>query len=186
MEISLAERQKLETEDSSFTYGEITFPSIAVSLAIADPKPGEVFYDLGSGAGKGVFCAALLNDWQKCCGIELLPGLHECTKTLLAKLKQFPEAKEYFSGVLEHIEFIQADILTADFSDGDIILINATAFSHELWESLVAKLKTLKAGARLIVLTKRLPLEHFELIQETSLPMSWGMNSVLVYKKCLS
>lgn len=182
-EISLKERQRLNTINPSFTYGEATFPSIAMSLAIAEPKPGEVFYDLGAGAGKAVFCAALLNDWKKCCGIEYLPALHECTDTLLKKLREMPEAKQNFQEALNHIEFLQNDIVQADFSDADIIYMNATAFTPDLWESVVPKLETLKRGARVILLTKRLNKDKFELIQETSLPMSWGMNAVGVYKR---
>lgn len=182
-EISLAERQRLQTEDSSFTYGEITFPSVAASLAIAEPKSGEVFYDLGSGAGKAVFSAALLNNWKKCVGVEFLPGLHECTTKLLEKLKDMPDARKFFNDSLNNIQFIQGDMLKTDFSDADIVYMNATAFSSDLWDSLVPKLETLKKGARIIVLTKRLNKDKFSLIQETSLPMSWGMNSVMVYKR---
>jgi hypothetical protein len=183
MEISLTDRQRLKTDDPSFTYGEATFPSIAVSLAIAEPKAGEVFYDLGAGAGKAVFCSALLNDWKKCRGIELLPALYECTQTLLTQLKQMPEAQQYFPNSLENIEFIQNDIMKADFSDADIVYMNATTFAPDMWETLTRKLEALKSGTRIIVLTKRLNKEKFELIQETSLPMSWGMNSVMIYKR---
>lgn len=37
---------------------------------------GGVFYDLGSGAGKGVIAASLLHPFERCCGIELLDSLH--------------------------------------------------------------------------------------------------------------
>lgn len=184
MEISLADRERLKTDDPSFTYGEITFPSIAVCLAIAEPKPGEVFYDLGAGAGKAVFCSALLNDWKKCRGVEYLPALYECTQDLLTKLRAMPEAQQYFPESLQNIDFVHADILNTDFSDADILYMNATAFAPDLWEALLPKIEALKSGTRIIVLTKRLKNEkHFELLQETSLPMSWGMNSVMVYKK---
>lgn len=183
MEISLAERERLKTDNPSFTYGEVTFPSIAVSLAIAEPKAGEVFYDLGAGAGKAVFCAALLNDWKKCKGIEFLPALYDCTQTLLGKLRQMPEAQQYFPQALENIEFIQNNILKADFSDADIVFMNATTFGPDLWDEMVHKLEELKSGSRIIVLTKRLNKNNFELIQETTLPMSWGLNSVMVYKR---
>lgn len=183
MEISLAERERLKTDNPSFTYGEITFPSIAAALAIADPKKGETFYDLGAGAGKAVFCAALLNDWKKCKGIEYLPALHSCTRTLLEKLRNMPEAQQYFPQILNNIEFIENDMLNANFNDADIVYMNATAFAPDLWEALIPKLEALKSGTRIIVLTKRLNKDKFELIQDTMLPMSWGMNSVMVYKR---
>ena len=35
-----------------------------------------MFYDVGSGSGRGVFAAAFLHDFDKCVGIEILDGLH--------------------------------------------------------------------------------------------------------------
>ncbi|POM61821.1 hypothetical protein PHPALM_29105 [Phytophthora palmivora] len=37
---------------------------------------GGNFYDIGSGCGKVAMAAALLHDFHKCCGIEVLDGLH--------------------------------------------------------------------------------------------------------------
>lgn len=49
--LSQEERKKLgnEGDNSSFTYGEITFATWATVLARANPPKGSVFYDLGSG-----------------------------------------------------------------------------------------------------------------------------------------
>ena len=55
-----------------FAYGEAEIDSFAWVLHHAHPKPGEVFYDLGSGLGKAVILAFLLHDFQKLVGIELL------------------------------------------------------------------------------------------------------------------
>ena len=34
-----------------FTYGEVNFMSFLPMLGFVEPKPGEVFYDLGCGSG---------------------------------------------------------------------------------------------------------------------------------------
>lgn len=183
MEISLSERRRLKNDNPSFTYGEINLPSLAVCLAIVKPKPGEVFYDLGSGAGKAVFCAALLNDWKRCIGIELLPALYDCTQSLLIKLKQLPNAQTFFPHQLNNIHFHHGDIMASEFSDADVVYINATVFSPDFWDTFTPKFETLKSGARIIVLTKKLNPDQFELIEETALPMSWGVNSVFVYRR---
>lgn len=184
MKISITERERLHTEDPSFTYGEITFASIATSLMIAKPAPNEVFYDLGSGSGKAVFCAALLYPWKECCGIEYLPALSECSTHILDRLQQSFDAKTYFSTALHAVHFIHDNMLTADFSEADVVHISATTFTPNLWEPLMYKLERLKQGARIIVLTKRLTaVDKFELIEERFLPMSWGMNSVMVYRR---
>ena len=184
MKISITERERLQTDDPSFTYGEITFASIATSLIIAKPRPNEVFYDLGSGSGKAVFCAALLYPWKKCYGIEYLPALSECSTHILNRLQQSSDANACFSTSLHAIHFIHDDMLMVDFSEADVVHISATTFTPNLWEPLMHRLETLKQGARIIVLTKQLKVvDKFELIEERFLPMSWCMNSVMVYRR---
>ena len=89
--ISAMDRERQDLNDSSLTYGELTEESIVELLAIVQPQPGEVFYDLGSGAGKPVLWASVLYDWQKCCGIELLTGLYELSLSQSQKLLTHPE-----------------------------------------------------------------------------------------------
>lgn len=183
MEISLAERDRLQIDDSTFTYGEIDPETFAEMLQTAQPKSGEVFYDLGSGAGKAVFCAALLNNWRKCCGIEVLPGLYEVSKDLITDFQILPEIKKHFPEKVFFIDFILADILKADFLDADVIYLHATTFGYSLWEKLATKLIQLKSGARLIINTKQLDSLHFEKISEKSQHMGWGDSIVFTYRK---
>ena len=45
-------------------------------IDVAKPKPGEIFYDLGCGAGRPVITTALAFPYLKVCkGIEFLEGL---------------------------------------------------------------------------------------------------------------
>ncbi|CAN0106555.1 unnamed protein product, partial [Hapterophycus canaliculatus] len=58
--LSKAERRRKGLmNDRSLIYGEVDFASFATILrevaALAESKPGGVFYDLGSGTGKGVY-----------------------------------------------------------------------------------------------------------------------------------
>src|SRR6185437_5745051 len=56
--ISKQERKRLNIEDDAFVYGEIEFLPFYTVLNKTKPQSGDVFYDLGSGAGKAVFVAA--------------------------------------------------------------------------------------------------------------------------------
>ena len=57
-------------------YGEVVFYYFIPLLEYAKPKPGEVFYDLGCGAGKPLLTASLAFPKLKVCkGIEYLEGL---------------------------------------------------------------------------------------------------------------
>lgn len=177
--LSQAERKKLQNDEDAFIYGEIQFLPFFALLEKAMPRTGEVFYDLGSGIGKAVFTAALYFDFKKTVGIECLSGL---TRTAHAQLKK---ATDYFSSTekLASIQFVQDNFLNYDFSDADIIFINATCFSYSTWEQLIAKFKLLKSGSRLIVTTKKLPADSFEFIQQSFALMSWGVNLVRIYIK---
>ena len=74
----------------SLTYGEIEFKSfyqifrwIQQTFKDTDPdcwhnafnNPGGSFIDLGHGTGKGVLCGALMHQFEKSWGIELLESL---------------------------------------------------------------------------------------------------------------
>lgn len=98
--MSKGERERLNLkEEKSLIYGEVDFQSFArilrkiqsiLPLSIrtvnsrgdaatthnnessSNKRGGGVFYDLGSGTGKGVFAARLTQDFDKCVGIEIL------------------------------------------------------------------------------------------------------------------
>ncbi|OAI48476.1 hypothetical protein AYO45_04955 [Gammaproteobacteria bacterium SCGC AG-212-F23] len=178
MEVSVAERERLKTEDSSYTYGEIQPLPFMEVLGIAYRPTDKVFYDLGAGAGKAVIAAALFFDWQKCYGIEFLPGLSACSQQVKNKLltqSAVSAAKK------ASVEFVQGDFLQIDFSDADVIYLHATTFSADLWQQLIVKLTTLKPGTRFITITKRLPETHFQLLHEQPLQMTWGEASAFIY-----
>ena len=60
-----------------FTYGEVLFPYFIPLLNIAAPKQGEVFWDLGCGAGRPLFIASMVfPQFKECHGVEFLEGLY--------------------------------------------------------------------------------------------------------------
>lgn len=175
--------QEGKMDEPSLTYGELTDTSIVEVLAVVKPQPGEVFYDLGSGAGKPVLWASVLYDWRKCCGVELLKGLYELSLQQAEKLKSSPELGKLLPNKAMNVEFINNDILNQDFSDANVILTNATAFSQDLWKSLTDKFIDLPIGTRIMSLTKSINMPEFEQIHSGTYLMTWGMNSVHFYQK---
>src|SRR5688572_30636458 len=80
--LSSVGRMKLQRDaDPAFTYGEVTPESVQMMLETVQPQPGEVFYDLGSGTGKAVIFAAILADFARCTGIELVEDLWQAANT---------------------------------------------------------------------------------------------------------
>lgn len=182
--VSASERKRLHIEEDAFIYGEIQFLSFFGVLEKVNPQTGEVFYDLGSGTGKAVLTAAMYYDFSKACGIEFLPGLHDLANMQLRKAQMLENSQDKdFSRRLSSVQFIQDNFLHCDFSDGDIIFVNATCLSYPTWHAIIEKLKALKSGSRVIVLSKKIPLEEFTLIHQSLELMSWGMNSVNIYIK---
>lgn len=180
--ISKKERKRLAIEDDAFVYGEIEFLPFYTILEKTKPKTSDVFYDLGSGAGKAVFTAASFFDMNKACGIELLPALYHLSHQQIRKAQPMAKACQR---KLSTIEFIQEDFLQFDISDGDIIFINATCLSFSSWEKILDKLMHLKIGSRVIVTSKKIQHDAFEIVSQSFELMSWGLNSVNIYRKVL-
>ena len=74
---SLQERMyKGLNEDKGLTYGEICFESFLPMFNFTEPKPGEIFYDLGCGNGAPLLVAAIAcPSLASCKGIELLSSV---------------------------------------------------------------------------------------------------------------
>ena len=181
--ISLHYREENKIEGEEYTYGEIVANSFSQMLITTNPKPREVFYDLGCGAGKAVFSAALLFPFLKVKGIELLPPLFEICTDLKHRFDQLIVKSPTFKKEHFDIEFLQGDLTQKDFLDGTLFFLNATCFSEEDWRMLQKKLSKLSVGARLIIVTRQLDIKNFKLIDARTYQMSWGPSSVYIYQK---
>lgn len=169
--------------DSSLVYGEIDFLGFAEILEIVNPKQGDVFYDLGSGAGRAVFAAVLLHNFKEAKGVELLRALYQLSCKQLDTFNQMPAVKKMFEHQSVKIQFILGDMLVTDLSDADVVFINATAFFGDLWANIVRKLETLKSGTKIILTSRQLNDETFRMIDNGQRLMSWGVATVYIYER---
>ena len=122
-EVSLKERESMtEVSDITLTYGEIDFFSMAdVYYTIKNRYggfPNGIFYDLGSGMGKCVIASALLMNFDKCKGIEILKGLYEFS------LKINQKFHEDFPGILEKNKHLWDNFTEIEFIQGDMFEYN--------------------------------------------------------------
>lgn len=174
--ISLSERNKLNITSKEFVYGEIEFDSFIELLEKIKPKPEDIFYDLGSGTGKPCTAIGLVYDIKKAIGYEILESLIEISNKILEKLKQKVTN-------LPEIEFKKGNFLEEDFSEGTIIFSHATCFEDSTMEKLEEKLKQLKQGSKILLITKKLKSESFQLLEEGDKKMSWGYATYRIYEK---
>ena len=170
-----------------FIYGEIDLLAFHNIIEKSEPKNGEVFYDLGSGAGKAVFSAALYFDFKLCFGVELMDVLYKKSLThldeakYLLKRRAFPE--EMYSHKLSKIRFVKSDFLTHDFSDADIIYLAATCLSDDTFRHLINKIGMTKIGTRVIVATRQIYHDAFELVYDGVELMGWGLCHLRIYRR---
>ena len=177
--ISQSERKRLQiTGNSEFTYGEIDFIHMAPVIELCEPQPGEVFWDLGCGAGKCLMTAAcMFPELAKVKGVELLPALHEaCKETLEGLETPIPCAP---------IEVYQGDILDLDWSDADIVYSSSICFPSEMIDAILEKCKELKKGARFITLKSFPYNEIFETKHNLRVKMTWGKTGVYILEKII-
>ena len=168
------------THDQTLVYGESHLPSLHEIFNEVKPKPGEVFYDFGSGGGRVVLLAALGFPFSKSVGVELLDDLVSLSQTKLELLKkEFPDLPC-------KVEFIQADFTTINTRDADIVYMASTCFGDKMMESLAMLLEEqLSSGARVITLTKNLPSKKFKITKKQVYPMEWGSATIFFHEKLL-
>ncbi len=168
--------------DPALTYGECTPESVEHLLSITDAKPGEVFYDLGSGTGKMVVYAAFLVPLKKSVGVELLPELHDAAKMV---------GDRYISEIQPQLEDMRretalcyqlGDIFDTDLSDADIVVSHCcTCFDDALMQKLSDKLEACKPGTRIVTITRGLSSPAFESVSVTPVQMGWGQATANTY-----
>jgi SAM-dependent methyltransferase len=186
-DLSRAERAALHISRASMTYGEVTWVGMANLLWSSQPHmhlpSGGVFYDLGSGTGRAVFAAALLHDWDKCVGVELLEGLHGASLEILNRFNSDcqPKLPEQLQNA--EIRFERASFLDFDWSDGDVVFANSTCFDAQLMLDLANSAERLRPGAYIITLTKPLSAPYLKLIDSTAQVTSWGNATVHVHQR---
>lgn len=181
-DLSFNARKKLEYFDRGLTYGEIVPDAFYEMLSAVHPKKGEVFYDLGSGSGKAVFAAALFFPFSKTVGIEFLDDLYNASQDILDRFQRDIKP-QYPDEIVSDIQFSHGDFLNVDFSDADIVFAHATCFHDGQIRELLPQLEALKKGAKLLVVSKIVPSESYQLISSNEYSFSWGKATLHSYEK---
>jgi tRNA A58 N-methylase Trm61 len=111
-------------------------PVVRQMLTLAELKPGEKLYDLGSGDGRTVIMAA--KDFgAESVGVELREDL---VKRALSNIQEL--------GLEEKVQIFQNDIFKVDLSQADVVFLYLTTSANE---KVKPKLETeLKVGARIV------------------------------------
>jgi len=187
--IAKIEKLTLGLTRASLIYGEVSFASLGNVFwgPFIHLKPGGTFVDLGSGTGRGVFAAALLHNFDKCIGIEILQGLYQASIKILNKYnKEFQSTGDGRGDrKCPEVTFQRASFLDCDWSDADFVFANSTCFDDQLMKDIAKQGEKLKDGAYVVTLTKRLSSPYFKWINSTQYTMSWGYATVHIHQKTI-
>lgn len=169
--------------DPALTYGECTPEAVENILILAGARPGEVFYDLGSGTGKMVVYAAFLVPFKKSAGIELLPELHEAAQMVGQRYREEIQPQLSDARRDTKLEYSLGDIFTADYSDADVVVNHCcTCFDDALMQKFSESAEaTCRPGTRIVTITRTLSSPAFELVATSPVQMGWGQATANVY-----
>ena len=179
--------------NNSLNYGEIDYESFYQTLSTlkrletSDKNnyitQNKVFYDLGCGTGKALVAVRLTEDFKKVHGVEIMSSLYQEGKKRIDIFNSKLNDKGLLLTYNEPITIQQGDILEVDWSDGDIVFCNSTAFCPDLMEKLSKKASQLKIDSIVITYTKALSDDCFKIIDKSRIKASWGACSALIHKK---
>lgn len=172
-------KQARKTYDApEYVYGEIEFIAFIALLSQAKPNQNSIFYDLGSGSGKAVLAANMVFNIKKSIGIEIFANLHNAALKQRDKLQKINN----YNNQANNIYFINDNFLNQNFSDANIIFINAAAFFGETWQQLNTKLDTFTHAVTVLSVSKKLLTTSYVLKKTTSITMSWGIVTAYIYE----
>ncbi len=182
--LSAAGRSRIAREsDPAFTYGEITPESIEFMLQQVQAKPGEVFYDLGSGTGKAVIFASFLGSFSKAVGIEFVDELCASAQKTLERYNAEVKPLLPLEKQMQTIEFRNADMFSQDISDADVIFTHCTCFDDDMMNRISKMCEGLKSGARVITVTKGLTSPEFISLGTFPFRLAWGDATLCFYQR---
>lgn len=181
--LSLEGREQMQLTSKSYVYGEVVFDHFVQLLKDANPPPGAIFCDCGSGTGKAVFIGHLAFDFKRSMGIELVDNLYNASAQVLEKYNK--EVRPTIADEVgdRKIGFFHGSFLDGDFSDVDLVFMNSTCFQEDLMDAIELNLDFMKPGSQVISLSKSLRSPRFEMYRQQMYEFSWGQATAFYHRK---
>lgn len=192
---SLSERNKKRYSQSNYVYGEVTYEGMKKILSYLqnnfnEENENKTFLDLGSGIGRAVVSAALIGNFRKSVGVEILENLHLMSTTvkelydLYALQGQIPfKNKKDFP----QIEFIREDFHKIDYSSFDVVFTNSTCWSEKMLKDISKTLLNLKKDSIVINTDHNICFDNktWMRLKPLQINMSWGIAKTFICKKII-
>lgn len=181
--LSLEGRESMGLKSKSYVYGEVLFDSFVQILKDANPAPGGVFVDAGSGTGRPTFIGHLMFDFKRSVGIELVDPLYNASAKVLKRYeKEFlPKIKDEIGD--RKIMFYHGSFLDADFSDVELCWLPSTCYEEDLMDAVEVNLRHMKPNTQVLSLSKTLRSNYFQVEKQQMYDFSWGQATVFFQRK---
>jgi len=173
-----------DVDNQALVYGEVEFDPFVEVLTVAcdgiDMK--RKFVDLGHGIGRATIITALISEFELIQGFEVIDGLYKKSEEIA---RRFRERSVGSSPVIDlHLDSFLGESAIASWIDADLVFANSTCFPDELILRLEELCKGLRPGARIITFTTQFKsYEHFKLLFQKRLFMSWGPTTVFIHER---
>mmetsp|Transcript_59674 Transcript_59674/g.180398 ORF Transcript_59674/g.180398 Transcript_59674/m.180398 type:complete len:218 (+) Transcript_59674:3-656(+) len=160
-----------EKDWSAGIYGEIKPKGVVHLLERLKAKPGQRYYDLGSGAGKTATIAARLFG-MKATGVELSRDRHAAGCRALQHLRA---AGRLAAGTQApgRVQLVRGSFFDYDISDADIVFTDSVEFTEGMMQRLAELCQSLRPGAK-VVTFRGMPGLGARKLREFGLETSWG------------
>ena len=193
----------IELNSPSLAYGEIPLgpfldllDRVKATYGITEHdtrlERGGNFVDVGSGAGKAVFAAALCGShtFDRVTGVELLEPLFHLSLELLAEWKDdfvpaLPPAQQAVD-----VQFMQGDMLLTDWGEAHVVFAHSACFDRDTMLKLSEYAMDMSKGTLFMTASKPLlaadevPIEEsYELLEIFQMPVEFGTLSIYVQRK---
>ncbi len=162
--------RELHPEDCNFVYGEVPVMTMCRILRDVEACREDVFFDLGSGRGHGVF-GAYFSKIHRCIGIELTGELVKRASRTAALMRA------------EGVEFRCGDFTSADLSEGTIFFLAGTTMEGEVIKKVASSILSIPHPVKVVSLSQRLPGDEFKTVFSRKYRFSWGEATVFFQTK---
>lgn len=156
------------SEAVELSYGETPTVTFARILEICALKPGARFVDLGAGRGVLVLAASMMG--YSATGLEIVADYVSRASEAARRL-----------GV--EVDLREQDILNGEWPEGDLYLLNSTAFPQDMRIALLARLKNLSPNSLVVTYDWTLDPSHFREQSALTLPVTRGTVTCRVYRR---
>lgn len=186
--ISRSSRKRNGYSSNTLNYGDIELNEMKRILEFLEENGLEygartTFVDVGCGVGKAVFSAALLGDFARTTGIEILRDLVDVCEQKLQRWNKICLKLKLRRKIQMDLNFIAGDFTICDWSLATVVFIHATAFDSPLMDKLLIQCEALPLDSFVVCVSRELTSRVLHMLGSLPVDVSWGATRAFVYQR---